>query len=62
MYFWIERIRTLPRSRPYNEEEEDEFVRQVEAKRQQKLILTEADSRKFSLEELSDLDNKGVVT
>lgn len=61
LYFYFQRLATIPRSRPFSEEEDDAFAAEIDARRKSKVKLSEKDCMKFSLNELSDLEKNGVV-
>ena len=61
LYFWIDRIKYLPKSRKFSQEEEDEMVRMVEAKRKAKVKMSEAACARYSIEELSNMEKRGEV-
>ena len=51
VYLWTERLRTAPKSKEFNQEEEDEFVEKVMEKSRIVKTLTNDDCTQFSLEE-----------
>lgn len=61
LYLYVERMRQRPRAKPFSQEEEDAMVELVEQKRKAKLRLTPEQCRKFSIQELSDMERNGEV-